>query len=41
MLVKSERFYPYFGFCHIYVYFLAKVGINLLDFTIAFVLFQL
>ena len=25
MLVKSARFYPYFGFCYIY---LAKVGIK-------------
>ena len=33
MQVKSTRFYPYFGFCHIYSYFPAKIGLNLVHFT--------
>ena len=34
MLVKSKRFYPDFGFCHIYPYFPAKVGIKSFRFYI-------
>ena len=34
MLVKSARFYPYFGFCTLHLPFPAKVGIKSCRFTI-------